>query len=415
MNRITRHVGSLFWNYLEQASAIGIPRLVLFPLAAYLIGKNDFGLFATALSFALLVGIHPANGLATGLLRNLTHYPDQRQAQLSSTAARMCHKFLLFALSIALVVLFSVRVSGLIDTITYLCLTFLAISLYAENEFMLILTPLRYERKFREHALWFSGRSLCVLALGLAGCYLFGVAGLAFGMMSANFLMCGLAAQRRYEAGLEYDPEQARTLRGVWVHMSIAGMLVVAGPHLSRIVLRFYADNESVADLFAATGIAYIFIAPITNCSGFLLSMISGYKTLNDISGHVYKMLLGMMIGGTVLGMVLFGLAAPIMLRLLFPGFGDRASDLFSILIWMIPANIVISSVKPLITKFANVAWVPRISFAVLSIILILMFTLIPRWGLEGAAWSISAGSVLAALLRVVVFYVIYRRAKTAD
>lgn len=410
---LIRHCTYLFWTALEQFSSIGISRLVLFPLVAYIVGKSEFGLFATAISFVLIVGSHPANGLAIGLLRNLSHYQDQQQNRLSSTAIRMCHKFLLYFLLSALVILVGVAVFGLIDTKTYLCLTFLSVSLYAENEFMLILTPLRYKRLFREQSLWSLASALTVLVFGVSGCYLFGVAGLAFGMMSANFLMCGVVAKKYFEAGLGYDPEQAKTLRLVWVHITIAGMLVLAAPHLNRIVLRFYADNESVADLFAATGIAYVFIAPISNCGGLLLSMISKYKTVNEISGYVYKMLLGMIIGGAIAGMTLFWLTAPLMLRLLFPGFGDRVSDLFSILIWMIPANIVIALISPLITKFANVAWIPRINAAVLSVTLILMFTLIPRWGLEGAAWSIAIGNIIAAMLRVVIFFVIYKRAQT--
>lgn len=415
MNRIIRHVPSLFWTLLEQASGTGIPRLVLFPIVAHIVGKSEFGLFATALSFALIVGVNPANGLAIGLLRNLSHYQDQQQNQLNFTAVRMCHKFLIFFLLGALVVLVGVVAAGLIDKKTYLCLTFLAISLYAENEFMLILTPLRYKRKFRESSLWYLASSLVVLVFGVIGCYLGGITGLAFGMMSANFLICGMAVKKYFEAGLDYNVEQAKMLRLVWVHITIAGMLVLAGPHLNRIVLRFFGDNESVADLFAATGIAYVFIAPISNCSKLLLGMISKYKTVDEISGYVYKTLLGMMIGGTIAGMVLFGLAAPIMLRLLFPGFGDRASDLFSVLIWMIPANIVIAFVRPLITKFANVAWIPRINFAILSIILILMFTLIPRWGLEGAAWSITIGNLLSAVLQIILFIVIYKRSLKSE
>ncbi len=411
MKSIIKHAPSLFWTFLEQASATGVSRLVLFPLVAYLVGKNDFGLFATALSFTLIVGNQPANGLATGLLRNLSHHQDQQQNQLSSTAVRMCHKFLLYFLLSAIVVFVGVVATGLIGKKTYLCLTFLAISLYAENEFMLILTPLRYKRKFREHSLWHVGSSLCILLFGVIGCYLAGVVGLAFGMMSANFLMCGMAAKKYFEAGLGYDPEQAKTLRLVWVHITMAGVLVLAAPHLNRIVLRFYADNESVADLFAATGIAYVFIAPISNFSGLLLSMISKYKTITEISGYVYKMLLGMMIGGAIVGITLFWLTAPIMLRLLFPGFGDRASELFSILIWMIPANIVVALIRPLIAKFANVTWIPRINFVVLSVMIILMFSLIPHWGLEGAAWSIAIGNIIAAILRMAIFFVIYKRA----
>jgi O-antigen/teichoic acid export membrane protein len=410
MKQLIGHIPSLFWTFLEQVSSSGIPRLVLFPIVAHIVGKSEFGLFATALSFALIVGVNPANGLAIGLLRNLSHYQDKQQAQLSSTAVRMCHKFLLYLLLSALVVLVGLVASGRIDKKTYLCLTFLTISLYAENEFMLILTPLRYKRLFRKRSLWFLASSLLVSVFGVVGCYLGGVAGLAFGIMSANFLICGIAAKKYFEADLAYDVEQARALWWVWVHMTIAGILVFAGPYLNRIVLRFYADNESVADLFAATSIAYVFVMPISNCSGLLLSMISKYKTINEMSAYVRKMLLGMMIGGAIVGMVSFWLAAPIMLRLLFPGFGDRALGLFSILIWMIPANIVIAFIRPSITKFANVAWIPRINFAVLSVILILMFSLIPHWGLKGAAWSVAIGSIIAAMLNVAIFCVIYKR-----
>ena len=80
----------------------------------------------------------------------------------------------------------------------------------------------------------------------------------------------------------------------------------------------------------------------------------------------------------------------------------------------MIPANITIVFVRPFITKFADVAWIPRINFTVLSVMLILMFSLIPRWGLEGAAWSIAVGNIIEATLRVVIFCVIYKRARTS-
>ena len=410
MKDIIRHATYMFWAVIEQFSCSGIPSLVLFPIVAYLVGKSEFGLFATALSFALIVGVNPANGLAIGLLRNLSQYQDLQQEQLCATAVRMCHKFLMYFVLIALVVNIGVFISGMIDKKTYMCLNFLAISLYAENEFMLILTPLRYKRLFRERSLWFLGCSLCVLVFGLAGCYIFGVAGLAFGMMSANYLMCWIAARKYFEAHLEYNIEQAKTLRYIWLHITIAGILIIAAPNLNRIVLRFYYDNESVADLFAATGIAYVFVAPISNLSGLLLSMISQYKTANEISGYVFKMLFSVAITGIIFGSALFSWAAPIMLKLLFPGFGDKALGLFGILIWMIPANIVTALVRPLITKFANVAWIPRINFATLALTLVLMFSLIPHWGLTGAAWSISICSIIAAMMQIVIFYVIYRR-----
>ncbi|MEN6385117.1 MAG: hypothetical protein ABFD79_07940 [Phycisphaerales bacterium] len=410
MNLIIKHIPSLFWTILEQASGAGISRLVLFPIVAHMIGKDDFGLFATLISFALMIGNQPANGLAIGLLRNLSHYQGRQQDQLVSTAVRMCHRFLLYFLSAVMVVLIALFVFETIDRKSFLCLTFLMISLYAENRFMLMLTPLRYKRQFRESSFWFLVASLCILIFGVIGCYFGGIVGLSFGMMLANFVIYLIAANKYFEADLKYNPEQAGTLRWVWIHMTIAGILILAGPHLNRIVLRYFADNESVADLFAATGIMYTLIMPISNCSKLLLGMVSKYKTINEISFYVYKMLLGMMIAGAVLGMILFSLVAPIMLKFLFPGFGDRASGLFRILVWMIPSNIVIAFIRPLITKFANVVYIPRINFAVLSVTLILMFSLIPIWQLEGAAWSIAISNIFAASLNILIFCVVYRQ-----
>jgi len=414
VKNIIRHTTYLFWTFLEVFSHTGISRLVLFPIAAYLIGKNEFGLFATVLSVILIIGTQPSNGLSLGLLRNLAHYQDQQQRQLCSTAVRMCHKFLIYFVLIALVVIFGVFASGLIGKKACLCLTFLAMSLYAENEFMLILTPMRYKRLFKERSLWHLGCSLCVLVFGIAGCFIFGVVGLAFGMMSANFLMCFILASKRYEADLKYSVEQAKVLRFIWFQLTLAGMLALAGPHLNKIVLRLYSDNESVADLFAATGITYVFVAPILSSSGLLLSMLSKYKTINEISGYVFKRLFGVMIAGIIIGVVVFGWAGPIMLQLLFPQFGDRALGLFGILIWLIPSSIVTAFIRPLITKFANVAWIPRINFLNVSIMLILTFSLTPHWGLIGAAWSISICSAIVTMVRLVLFCVIYRRSPKA-
>lgn len=414
MKNIIRHTPSLFWNFIEQGVNVGISRLVLFPIVAHVVGKDEFGLFATTLSFVLIVGYQPAMGLATGLLRNLASYEDKKQDQLNTTAFLMCHKFLLYFLGSLLLLLVGIMFFGIIGLKTYLCLTFLGISLYAENELILLLTSLRYKRQFREHAQWYIGSSLCVLTLGLIGLYTAGIAGVAFGIMTANFFVYGLAVKKYFKANTGYNVVQARMLRWIWIHSAIAGMLILAGPHLNRIVLRMYWDNESVADLFAAAGIAHVFVFPITNSSRLLLSMISKYKTINQLSSKLIKMLFAMMVGASIIGMVFFIFGSPLLLKLLFPGFGDRASKLFDILVWMIPATITISFVRPFITKFANIAWMPRINLAVLSVTITMMFSLIPHWGLEGAAWSIASGNIFSALLQTVIFLIIYTRAKKA-
>jgi O-antigen/teichoic acid export membrane protein len=316
---------------------------------------------------------------------------------------------------VGLILLAGIVSFGRVDIKTYLCLTFMLISLYAENQMMLILTPLRYKRMFKEYALCYIGDALLVLAFGIAGAYIGGIGGTALGLMTAHWTACWILKRRYCQPGLEYNSEQAKVLRSVWLHITVAGMLVLSGPHLNRIVLRVYTDNESVADLFAATGIAYVFVAPVSNFSAFLLSMISRYKTTGDIAGSVLKKMVGLMAFGAILEMTLFYSIAPIAMKILFPKFGDRAEGLFNILVWMIPAGVISAFMRPLLTKFAAVAWIPRINFFVLAVMLILMFSLIPRWGIVGAAWSISMGSIFDAILRLSIFAVIYTRSIPLD
>jgi O-antigen/teichoic acid export membrane protein len=49
-----RNVGCVFWSAAEQVSNMAIPRLVLFPIAAYFIGKKEFGIFMAVLSLTLI-------------------------------------------------------------------------------------------------------------------------------------------------------------------------------------------------------------------------------------------------------------------------------------------------------------------------------------------------------------------------
>ena len=270
----------MFWTFLGQFVLTGIPRLILFPIAAYIVGKSDFGLFATAFSMILIVGTQPSNGLSVGMLRNIAHYSQMKQDELCYTALKMCHKFMVcfvFA-SIVVIVLFYITVS--IETKTFFCLLFLTLSLYADNRFMLALTPLRYKRLFKTRTMWFAARALCFLLFGIFGCLLLGVPGLAFGIMAANYFMCWILSNSSCYSKVDYyNCDLAQLLASTWLQLSIAGILTVASPHLNRLVLRIYSDNESVADIFAAFG----------NCVRFCSSYNKFQWITLEYSFKIYK------------------------------------------------------------------------------------------------------------------------------
>lgn len=107
--RTVRHTGYLFWTIATQVVDSGISRVVFYPLLVYLVGKEEFGVFAIAQSVVLIIGATPADGLMTGLLRHTAHYPKERHNQLYHTAMRLDH--------IAMVIIVALRLDELVEEI----------------------------------------------------------------------------------------------------------------------------------------------------------------------------------------------------------------------------------------------------------------------------------------------------------
>ncbi|HMP73237.1 MAG TPA: hypothetical protein PKE55_08240 [Kiritimatiellia bacterium] len=400
MKSLFRHTPALAWVFFEKMVVTGIPRLLLFPIAAYLIGKDQFGLFATLLSLSMLIGHQPAIGLSDGLLRNFTSFPPERQPQLAATAIRLCQTFMLLFLTLVVLSGGLVHLTGTVDSTTLATLLLLFLSLYPENLFLLSLTHLRYQRKFKTHALWHTLPSITALALGSLGVYLFGIPGLAGGILAAN-LIAWLSRRMTHQLPAPESPpgELSRILKNNWLHLSIAGAFTIASPHLNRIVLNAYWDHAAVADLFAATSILFIFTIPITNLSKYIFGMAAKYTSISQLSTRTLRTLATVALTGSLASSLLFLLTAPFLLRTLYPAFGDSALMLFAILVWKIPSSLITALVKPLVTKFADVRWIPVINFVILASTLFVMFLLIPRYGLQGAAWSMTSTSIVAAVL----------------
>jgi O-antigen/teichoic acid export membrane protein len=66
ISRTVRHTGYLIWTLVSQVVDSGISRVVFYPLLVYLVGKEEFGVFAIAQSVVLIIGTSPGDGLAPG-------------------------------------------------------------------------------------------------------------------------------------------------------------------------------------------------------------------------------------------------------------------------------------------------------------------------------------------------------------
>jgi len=401
---VKRDIGYTFWVFAEQAAYLAIPRLLLFPLAAYVIGKENFGVFSIALSITLILGMQPQNGLATGLLRHLSEYQQKQRASFLGTAMRMSHWVMIAIVAVGLA---GAVIAGLIGIVSWRllnCLFPLIILLYFENQFLLILTETRFLRQFRLRAIWVTGRSVLAVICGLIGALLGNATGLSWGFTLGNSALCALL-MFKHSARFQtpYNKQMAAVLKSVWLQITIAGILTVSIPHISRIILGAYHSYNVVADFVAATTVLFLYIAPIYCFGGLILSMLSRYSSINQLSQRGKTYYLAILLFGMIVLPGLVFLTGPTVIKFMFPQFGKESVSLLRILTWVVPSETISCLTRPFIYKFAPIKTIPIVNATTFAIILILAFLLIPHYAAKGAAWGCVIGNTLTAIIWSVV------------
>lgn len=407
------HLGYLFWLGVDSFLTIGVTRLFLFPIAAYIIGKEHFGVFATAISVVLMVGTAPSMGLTTGLLRHMADYPPERRTQLYRTGLQMCHRVMVVFVVVGMLLLGVVSGLRVVPTQLLACILPLGLALYSDNQFYIISIEMRASRRFRDSAVWDGLQAAIRSVLGLFGAFLGGSIGLACGYAFGSPLAYVLLRFRRHAWFQEaYDRDMARTLKKVWLHITIATFLILSGQYLNRILLKVWYPFADVADLYAATSVVQIFVMPVTCGSALLMNMLASYRSLSALSRGAKTQCVATASASIALLPLLLWITGSWLLKLMFPGFGDAPKVLLHILVWGVPLTVLMSWVRPFVLKFAPVQVNPFINGVAMAGQLIPALALIPSFGGRGAAWAVVIGNAVYALALIVVlfFAVLYRR-----
>ncbi len=410
---LKRDLGYVFWMFVEQASNLAIPRLILFPLVAYTIGKEEFGLYMTALSITLILGTQPQNGLATGVLRFVSDYSSEQQGKIYVTAIKLLHTALLVVILFGILSIGVIWMGNIAPFKLLICILPLLLSLYPENQIILFLTEARYLRQFKVRTQWLLMRSLCIVLFGYLGAVFWDAIGLAIGTLIGNmivFLM--LVSKRREWLKTVYDKDMAGQLKQVWFQITFAGIIAISGPYLCRIFLSYFDSFSSVGDLSAATSIVLLFLVPVTTSGGLILSMISPYAHIRDLSGSAIKRCLAVLILSLVFLPLAFYWIGPLLCDFLYPKFGQEMIQLTYILIWMIPANCLICLCRPFVIKFGHIVLVPWVNIISALVLLITALILIPSGGASGAAWSLVVGQVTMGGLWFIIFLLLLMNIK---
>ena len=399
-SNIARLFNHLIWTFGEQVMSIGMPRLLLFPVAALLIGKQEFGIFVTAQSVILIIGLQPSNGLSTGLLRHLSAYSESQQLQYCRAALHMSHIAMIILIGVGLACLATLGLYEIVARDIVKCLIPLLLSLYPENQFALILTELRIKRHFKRRTLWYGLRAIALVTFAIIGAFSGTALGLAWGYLVGSSLAYAiLLTSRRKWLSKIYDKKMGQSLKRVWLHMTIAGIIVLSGPYLNRIILSVWHTYSDVADLFAATSVVYLFMAPVTSGGGLLLSLLARYNSIDAFTNRARKQFFVAIIVALVALPIFIKILGPLIVSLLFPAFGSNPRKLFEIAAWIAPGLVLISFTRPFVVKFAPVHVTPIINGFGLVALLLPAILLVPQFGATGAAWAMVIGAAVPGLL----------------
>lgn len=395
-----KQAGYVFWAMGENILNLGLPRLLLFPLVVYFVGKDQFGIFIIALSITGIIGFQPGNGLATGMFRQLSQHEPQEQKLLCSTAAKMCSYAMLAVIVFGLIISFVVYLLNIIEPLLFYCIMPLLISLYPENQFMLNLTELRIRRKFARRTGWYSIRAVLILICGVAGMLAGDAIGFAWGYTIGNFAAYGFLLIRRKDwLNKGYDKSMATGLKKVWLHATIAGIIAVSGPYLNRIILGLYHEYSEVADLFAASALLFGSMI-ISACMGYvLLSVLAKYRSIDDLPNSIRHQFLFVVVLLLAITPIVFWLVSPLVFNLIFPKFGEEARSLLNIVVWAVPFGVLIALMRPFIMKFSDIKIAPLVNALSLIGTLVPAILLVPPLHSVGGAWAIVIGQAVTGLL----------------
>ena len=409
LNDAKRYASHLFWVLSSQALELGPIRFVLFPMVAYFIGTEAFGALVTAQGVARMLGVAPAQGLATGLFRHVVDYPDTLHPRFYFNALRLCHWAMCVIVLIGAAAAMLIGWVGAAPWAVLLCLLPLTLSLYPENQYLLALSELRVNRRFARRTYQEGARAALTLGGGLLGMLVGGAVGVACGLAVGNAIAYWIVRHQRRDWFAEtYDTEMGAKLRAVWFYMTLASILALAGQYLVRILLSCWNSLADVSVFYGANSILSLFLIPV-GCSGVLvLSMLARHESIAKLSRRAKGYLLLLVLGAMVATPLMVSLGGPIVLRVLFPKFADQSIPLLRVILWAAPFACLTVLLRPLVIKFGAVWHIPVVNAVGTAAFLLPCLLLIPRHGVHGAAWAILVGHAVTGLLWLVLSWRVF-------
>lgn len=392
-------VKTFAWHGFDQLVVNGIPKLVLLPLLAALLGPAEFGVFVLALSVVQSVGLSPSNGFQGWILRSLEDYPREVWEALTGKAAKWA---VLASLPFTVALLLSPWWAGRIFEAPTVALVLMGMAPYilSINYIETTLSTKRVTRSFPVLVRW---HSLHLLAI-VAAVILFwdgSPARIAWGV-SVGSLAFALGALGGNSTQVPRLPGRlVRSARkqalSVWWPMSLSALLGLSAFSIDRVLVGVWLSAELVATYFAAASLASLVSVPFGLIAGWLLTMLGRIGEDFERIRRKWQMafpLLVLAIGGLA---VLAVFAGPSLLGLFYPELAADSLEVWAVLVLSAAARSAYVVIRPFVVKLADPRVLPTLTFLSLITKVSALIILVPLFGLVGAAYGTLLASIIVS------------------
>lgn len=405
MSRLVRFSGYLSWSVADQVVSIGATRLLLFPVLWRLMGDEAFGQFVVAVGLIHMVSTSPSHGFGVHVIREAHKY---RAEQLDLLMRTMLLLSLCVALPVSCVFAFGASALSAAYSMPLIeqFLPFLAVFLLLWNLSDVMLSRCRVMRDFRRLALIHALQAgLLFLAIPLYSYSAHTGVGIAYVVAGAGALATVLVAERKtYFSQPYFSRALAGTALLVWLPFSTNAFMRLSQGYLDRLVLGWWWDGAEVTAFFAAAATSQILVAPTTQLSTIILSLLGKVGRIDRFSRRFYVTYLAGVCGAALLLFVVGCLLGDVLLSLLYPAVKERALPLWYYVVAARAILTVQASCQPFIIKFVR----PRLITACIALEMVLrivpLLLLVPAYGRLGAAQALMIGSALATAVSFVLY-----------
>ncbi len=403
--RLSRLSGYVFWTLFDQFCVIGLPQMALFPLLAYQMGNEEFGVFVLAIGFITMIGGSPSLGLQSYILRDAVNYPEHERFFMVRTMMVMS---LIITVPIGLV--FILGNSWIAETYRTPLLARLFPPLGCYLIFFNVvetgLAIFRMLRQFHRMAIV----HLCHNLLLFSAIPLYRIGGfdlLSYAWIISTFLTIILFVvmqSREIFRTPVFHWGFARAALQCWWPFSLSSFLTLSAGKLDRLFLGYWWPPEVVAGFYVAISIASVFILPLSLISGLILSLLSSKKDQYFWKKQQY-LLYGL--GSTLccVALCLLGMAigTPV-LQTFYPTLAQDALPLWTPVIIGIVIGALPVMLRPFITKFLPPVVMLRLITVSMMIKVGLVLALVPRYGASGAAFGVLLASLATSGLWLLTY-----------